>query len=49
MPGMLTLGRIIMAVLVLWFAVGLVSFVFFASGGTAPPARGEGTEVERPR
>jgi hypothetical protein len=43
-----TLGRIILAVLLLWFVVGLVALVLFSSGGVVPGA-GQGERIELPR
>jgi hypothetical protein len=40
-----TLGRIIVAVLVVWFLLGLIALALFQSGGTTPPKRGQGTEI----
>jgi hypothetical protein len=41
----MTLGRIIVAVLVVWFLIGLIAVALFQSGGTTPPDRGQGTEI----
>ena len=41
----MTLGRIIVAVLVVWFLIGLIAVALFTSGGTTPPDRGQGTEI----
>jgi hypothetical protein len=46
---MTTLERIIVSALALWFVIGLIASIFFASGGTTPPERGQGTEVESRR
>jgi hypothetical protein len=43
-----TLGRIILAVLLLWFVVGLVALVLFSSGGVVPGV-GQGERIELPR
>jgi hypothetical protein len=40
-----TLGRIILAVLVLWFVVGLVALVLFSAGGSVP-GDGQGEPIE---
>jgi hypothetical protein len=42
-------GRLVVAALVVWFVVGLVAVALYESGGSAPPERGRGTEVPRPR
>ena len=40
-----TLGRIILAVLVLWFVLTIVSLIFFNTGGTVPGS-GQGDRIE---
>lgn len=40
-----TLGRIIVAVLVIWFVVGLIALVQFHAGGSAP-GDGRGDRIE---
>jgi hypothetical protein len=40
-----TLGRIVIALAVLWLLIGLAAFILFASAGSAPPERGQGTEI----
>jgi hypothetical protein len=45
----MTLGRVIVVVLALWFVVGLVAVALYQSGGSTPPERGRGTEVPGPR
>jgi hypothetical protein len=42
-------GRLVVAALVVWFVVGLVAVALYESGASAPPERGRGTEVPRPR
>jgi hypothetical protein len=42
-----TLGRIILAVLVLWFVIGVIALVLFSSGGTVP-GDGQGERIEMP-
>lgn len=46
---MTTLGRIVVALVALWFVVGLVAAILFASGGSAPPDQGRGRVIESPR
>lgn len=41
----LTFRRIILAVLVLWFVLGLVALALFSNGGTTP-GQGQGQRVE---
>jgi hypothetical protein len=43
-----TLGRIILAVLVLWFVLTIVSLIFFNTGGTVPGG-GQGDRIEMRR
>jgi hypothetical protein len=40
-----TLGRIVVALVVLWFLIGLAAFILFASAGSTPPESGQGTEI----
>ena len=43
-----TLGRIILAVLVLWFVLTIVSLILFNTGGTVPGS-GQGERIEMRR
>ena len=42
---MTTLGRTIVALLVVWLVLGLIAVALFRSGGTTPPERGQGTVI----
>jgi hypothetical protein len=42
-----TLGRIILAVLLLWFVIGLIALVLFSSAGTVP-GDGQGERIDMP-
>jgi hypothetical protein len=43
----MTLPRIMVAVLVVWFLLGVVALVVFSTGGEVP-GRGQGDRIELP-